>query len=74
MDLIQYYQITFQPVNQPICVFIIMTIVFYNRVSIKSSIVLLPFILALPESMCCPNDITNMDMMSQNICIIDNLN
>ena len=41
MGLIQYYQITCQPVNQAICIFIIVPIVFFNLVSIKSFIILL---------------------------------
>ena len=41
MGLIQYYQITCQPVNQAIRIFIIITIVFCNLVSIKCIIVLL---------------------------------
>ena len=41
MGSIQYYQVTWQPVNQAICIFIIMTIVFCNVVSIKYIIVLL---------------------------------
>ena len=40
MGLIQYYQITCQPVNQAICIFIIVPIVFCNFVSIKCIIVL----------------------------------
>ena len=35
MGLIQYYQISCQPVNQAICIFIFMPIVFCNLVSIK---------------------------------------
>ena len=40
MGLIQYYQITCQHVNQAICIFIIMPIVFCNLVSRKCIIVL----------------------------------
>ena len=43
MGLIQYYQITWQPVNQAICIFIIMPIVFSNLVSIKYIIVLMQY-------------------------------
>ena len=39
--LIQYYQITCQPVNQAICIFITVPIVLCNLVSIKCIIVLL---------------------------------
>ena len=41
MGLIQYYQITHQPVNKAICIFIIVPIVFCNLVSIKCIIVLI---------------------------------
>ena len=41
MGLIQYHQITYQPVNQAICIFITVQIVFCNLVSIKCIIVLL---------------------------------
>ena len=40
MGLIQYYQITCQPVNKAIYIFIIMPILFCNLVSIKCIIVL----------------------------------
>ena len=39
MGLIQYYQITSQPVNHNIRIFVIMLIVFCNLVSIKCIIV-----------------------------------
>ena len=42
MGLIQYYQITCQPVNQAICIFIILPIVFCNHVSIKYIIIIKP--------------------------------
>ena len=35
------YQITSQPLNQAICIFIIMTIVFCDLVSIKISIIII---------------------------------
>ena len=41
MGLIQYYQITSQPVNQAICIFIIMPIVFCNLVSMKIIIIII---------------------------------
>ena len=40
MALIQYYQTTCEPVNQAICIFIIMPIVICNLVSIKCIIAL----------------------------------
>ena len=39
MSLIQYYQITCQPVNQAFCIFIIVPIVLCNLVSIKCIII-----------------------------------
>ena len=42
MGLIQYYQITCQPVNQAITIFIVVPMVFCNLVSIKCIIVLVP--------------------------------
>ena len=47
MGMIQYYQITCQPINQAICIFITLPIVFCNLVSIKCIIVLL-------YKLCCP--------------------
>ena len=41
MGLIQHYQITCKPVNQAICIFIIVPVVFCNHVSIKCYTVLL---------------------------------
>ena len=38
INLIQYHQISCQPVNQAICIFITIPIVFCNLVSIKSII------------------------------------
>ena len=43
MGLIQYYLITCQPVNQAICIFIIVPILFCNLVSIKCIFVLFFF-------------------------------
>ena len=47
MGLIQYYQITCQIVNQAICIFIIMPIVFCNLVSIKCIIFIIIIIMSL---------------------------
>ena len=43
MGLIQYYQITCQPVNQAVHIFIIMPIVFCNLVSIKNINIIIIF-------------------------------
>ena len=45
----QCYQITCQPVNRAICIFIIMPIVFCNVVSIKCFIVLLYYNVEWPK-------------------------
>ena len=42
MGLILYYQITCQPVNQAISIFIVVPMVFCNLVSIKYIIVFVP--------------------------------